>query len=237
MLEVDKTLVKKWTATPKPVPVNIKVSCPHDKCGESLVNARLEWSGNSGSSESFIYSSVTCAACGNRTRFFLVDPPKTDSDEDMEKCKIIIVPPQTILLDFQDEVLEVSSDFVKIYKQAAEAEFMKLDSIAGVGYRKALEFLIKDYLIGKYSEKREKIAKAYLSDCIRDYVDDPRVKIAAEKAAWIGNDETHYVRIWKNKDIEDLKKLLKLTANWISSEILTSEYADEMKKSNSRGAG
>jgi len=234
MLEVDKKLVRKWSGASKPVPIFIDMVCPHEKCHKSLVNAKLEWSS---SNENFTFASVACASCERKTRFFLVDPPKTDNEDDLEKCRLIVVPPQLIVVNFQDEVIEVSSDFVKIYKQAAEAEFMKLDSIAGVGYRKALEFLIKDYLIGKYSEKREKIAKAYLGDCIRDYVDDPRVKIAAEKAAWIGNDETHYVRKWQDRDIEDLKKLLKLTANWISSEILTSMYADEMQKSNSRGAG
>jgi len=229
MLEVDKSLVKRWSGNPNPVPLYIKITCPHDKCGESLVNAKLEWTSISSIKESFVYSSVTCAACGNKTRFFLVDPPKADSDEELGKCKIIIVPPQTILVNFQDEVLEVSSEFVRIYKQAAEAEFMKLDSIAGVGYRKALEFLIKDYLISKSSDKKEVIETAYLSDCIRDYVDDPKVKIAAQKATWIGNDETHYVRKWQDKDIEDLKVLLKLTANWISSEILTRKYAGEMQ--------
>jgi hypothetical protein len=232
MLEVDKKLVRKWSGTSQPVPIFIDMACPYENCHKSLVNARLEWSS---SNPNFNFAAVVCASCERITKFFLVDPPKTDNEDDFEKCRLIVVPPQPIVVNFQEEVLEVSSDFVKIYKQAAEAEFMKLDSIAGVGYRKALEFLIKDYLIGKYSEKGGKIGKAHLSDCIKDYVDDPNVKITAEKAAWIGNDETHYVRIWQDKDIEDLKILLTLTANWISSEILTSRYADEMQKSKNGG--
>ena len=36
--------------------------------------------------------------------------------------------------------------FLTIYNQSLSAEDNNLDQIAGIGYRKALEFLIKDYL-------------------------------------------------------------------------------------------
>jgi hypothetical protein len=46
--------------------------------------------------------------------------------------------------EFSAEILKVSEAFVKIYYQAAEAEAAELTEICGVGYRKALEFLIKE---------------------------------------------------------------------------------------------
>ena len=51
--------------------------------------------------------------------------------------------PQT----FDSHIHDVSPDFVNIYNQALAAENSRLNEIAGVGYRKSLEFLIKDYLI------------------------------------------------------------------------------------------
>ena len=43
-----------------------------------------------------------------------------------------------------------------------------------------------------------------------------------------GNDETHYVRKWEGKDINDLKKLISMTIAWIEIEQLTVDLAKEM---------
>jgi hypothetical protein len=51
----------------------------------------------------------------------------------------------------------------------------------------------------------------------------------AERATWLGNDETHYVRKWEDKDINDLKILIKVTLHWIEMELLTEQYKTEMQ--------
>jgi len=121
--------------------------------------------------------------------------------------------------NFSKEISDVSPEFVKIYNQAYAAEQMKLDEIGGVGYRKALEFLIKDYVILENPDKEEIIKKCFLSNCIKDYVIDERIKQVAGRAVWLGNDETHYERKWEDKDVNDLKSLIELTVYWIESEI------------------
>ncbi len=69
----------------------------------------------------------------------------------------------------------------------------------------------------------------FLSTCIDKFVTSPEIKICAKRAAWLGNDETHYVRRWVDKDIENLKELILLTVNWIHSSILTQKYEKEMQ--------
>lgn len=59
--------------------------------------------------------------------------------------------------EFSDTIKEVSPQFCDIYNQAYAAEQMGLGQITGVGYRKALEFLIKDYLISLDPTKDEEI--------------------------------------------------------------------------------
>jgi hypothetical protein len=49
--------------------------------------------------------------------------------------------------NFDAEIKALSPSFVSIYEQASSAEGYRLEDIAGPGYRKALEFLIKDYAI------------------------------------------------------------------------------------------
>jgi hypothetical protein len=50
----------------------------------------------------------------------------------------------------------------------------------------------------------------------------------AARAAWLGNDETHYGRKWEGKDLTDLKKLISLTLNWIQAEELTQDVIADM---------
>jgi hypothetical protein len=130
--------------------------------------------------------------------------------------------------DIPEEITKLSSNFVEINGQAATAEQYGLNQIAGVGYRKALEFLIKDYCITRHPDKAKEIKGAWLATCIKTYVDDANTKLCAERAAWLGNDETHYVRRWEDKDIGDLKILIKLTIAWIHNNLLTKKYLSDM---------
>jgi hypothetical protein len=50
----------------------------------------------------------------------------------------------------------------------------------------------------------------------------------AKRAVWLGNDETHYERLWEGKTIEDLKRLIDLTVHWIAMEIDTEDALKEM---------
>jgi hypothetical protein len=130
--------------------------------------------------------------------------------------------------DFSESISSLSPSFCEIYLQAMAAEAHGLDQICGVGYRKALEFLIKDYAISLDSTKEEEIKRIMLGPCIDKYVDDSRIKACAKRATWLGNDETHYERRWVDKDLKDLKILIELTVNWIESVKLTEKYGIEM---------
>jgi len=131
--------------------------------------------------------------------------------------------------DIPREIKQLSPGFVEVYSQSASAETYQLDQIAGVGYRKSLEYLIKDYALLKNPDKEEEIKGSYLGGCIENYVDGENIKSCAKRAAWLGNDETHYVRKWEEKDIEDLKVLIQLTQAWILNNLLTDKYLDEMR--------
>lgn len=130
--------------------------------------------------------------------------------------------------EFDDVIKTLSNSFVTIYNQAYYAEQEGLVEICGVGYRKALEFLIKDYAIDKNPDDKENIEKKFLGVCIDNYIDDNRIKTVAKRAVWIGNDETHYVRRWEGKNLVDLKKLIDLTIHWIQMEKLTESFEVEM---------
>ena len=133
---------------------------------------------------------------------------------------------------FSSEISNLSEMFVEVYNQAMAAEAAQLDQLTGIGLRKALEFLVKDYAIGRHPEQKGEIEGLWLSKCIDRFIDDPNVKACATRAAWLGNDETHYIRKWLDRDISDLKVLIRLTVNWIENVLLTEKYTSEMRGSS-----
>ena len=132
--------------------------------------------------------------------------------------------------EFSKEIASISGSFIKIFNEAHRAEELDLLEIVGPGYRKALEFLIKDYAISRNPNEAEPIKRIQLGQVISQYISDTKIKSTASIAAWLGNDETHYYRKWEGKDIADLKLLIELTVRWIESEELTRQYENDMKK-------
>ena len=61
--------------------------------------------------------------------------------------------------EFPPEIEAASPTFVQVYNQAIAAESGQLDQLSGIGLRKALEFLIKDFAISQNPKDEEKIKK------------------------------------------------------------------------------
>jgi hypothetical protein len=138
-------------------------------------------------------------------------------------------PPKFALVALPDFVQEISSSFVSIFMEAVEAKERGLNQIAGPGFRKAFEFLIKDYAKTKAKpEEFEDIEKLQANPVVNKYIPDSRVQAVAKRALWVGNDETHYLRKWEDRDVNDLTTLIKLTIEWIDIERQSAAYIEEM---------
>ena len=127
-------------------------------------------------------------------------------------------------------ITDISPSFVKIFAQAQTAEDHGLDEVAGPGFRKALEYLIKDYAISLATDEESKndIRKIQLQPVIKKYLSGKNLSIVSTRAAWLGNDETHYERRWVGKDLKDLKKLIEAVEHFIAMEHLASTIPIEM---------
>ena len=136
-------------------------------------------------------------------------------------------------IEFDDCIKILSPKFCEIYNQSNSAEIYKLNEIAGMGYRKSLEFLIKDFCLKNNENDSEKIKKMPLSQVINEYIESEKIKKLSKASAWIGNDETHYVREWNDKNIDDLKRFIKSIVAFITYDISADE-ANEMIESKGK---
>ena len=127
-----------------------------------------------------------------------------------------------------DQIIALSPQFSTIYEQALRAEQEHLDQIAGFGYRRALEFLVKDYAISKQTDEKDKIQAMPMAQCIERFIEHPRTKALAKRAAWLGNDYAHYLKKHTDRDLKDLKALISLTVQWINLEIESTAYESEI---------
>jgi hypothetical protein len=132
---------------------------------------------------------------------------------------------------FSDYIKNISPRFPIIFNQSVTAELLGLDEICGIGYRKALEFLIKDYLIYKIQDSEHYFIKNNtIMKCINKYSDKLEwgIKITSERGFWLGNDHAHYVIKWEDKTLKDLKDLINQTVKWIDMHEKTNELTLKM---------
>ena len=89
-------------------------------------------------------------------------------------------PPNLTQPTFPEFVKEISPQFIEIYRQAHEARERGLDHVAGPGYRKAFEFLIKDYAKSIDISKSDEIDQAFAGDVVNKFISDVRVQAVAK---------------------------------------------------------
>lgn len=198
--------------------------CPH--CGNFMSPMLIE-AFNLGTSFDELLNILTvyCCTVSDCHKFFALNYKRQFSSSDFtESEKYYYRPPINVTLP--ENIEKVSPMFVEIYKEAVQAEQDGLENIAGVGYRKAAEFLIKDYVISKNPDQEEQVKNMFLGKVISDYLGDfPKVQSLAKAVAWIGNDETHYVRKHNDKDIQHLKRFILATAQFLAADFDADEAA------------
>lgn len=201
----------------QPVKFEYPEYCPH--CGKSISPEKIHISDSEDSYSSGDARFVVTFRCSRSAckKYFAVEYIFTSTSELCSIAKYSYRPP--IKVKLPENIEKVSPVFVEIYSQATIAESEALDQIAGVGYRKAAEFLIKDYVISKNPSDEEHIKSIMLGKVIADYLNDfQKIQVLAKSVAWIGNDETHYVRRHDGKDIQDLKKFILSATQFIAAD-------------------
>ena len=107
-----------------------------------------------------------------------------------------------------------------------------MTEVVGLGYRRAFEFLIKDYAIGKENDepKKENIKKMQLSQVVNTYFPDGEVKDLLVRPAWIGNDFSHYESRHLNIKLEDLRQLVLISVSKIDESIKTRKFIERIDR-------
>lgn len=206
-------------------------SCPH--CGMTMKPTFYHAISDNSYSDSFqtigVLFSCSVPDC---KKFFSGQYRNLRADVYREPSVVVL--PYTSLVGYHlpENLNVVSPKFIEIYEEAFEIEKLQKFNAAGMVYRKALEFLVKDFAILRNPDPVdvENIQKDMLGKVITDYFSDfPRIQTLAKASAWIGNDETHYTRRHEDYDIEDLKNFVNAVALFISADEMVDQASELLK--------
>lgn len=143
-----------------------------------------------------------------------------DEDAECSVENIYTYPFDELKTEFEANISKLSPDFIKIYHESELAEKQGLSSICGMGYRRALEFLIRDYCVHFHPDEVDKIDSKPLAKKITDYIIDSDIKCLAERAVWIGNDNTHVINKHPDSTIDDMKAFINVAIAKIHAELV-----------------
>lgn len=195
-------------------------TCPHchQKAIPSLVNKKVEYLNDFCVIVALFFQCIEC-------EHFFVNEYRLDKVGD--SFHISLVPytyTKKIEAYIPDRVQKISHKFVEIYEDSLYAESYDLHHLVGIGLRKATEFLLKDYAIYKNPDDEDEIKTMYLMPVITKYYSDQKNILTLAKATtWLGNDETHYLKIHTDKDLDDLKMFLKALISFIDNSLIFEE--------------
>ncbi len=120
-------------------------------------------------------------------------------------------------INLPKEIEDLFPQFYKIYIESVTAENHNLHEICGMGYRKAVESLVKQYAIELYPDDIEKIQKETLMQTINRFP-SPKIVTLATAATWLGNDQVHLITQHPEYDIQELKSFISVLCSHIIAE-------------------
>lgn len=119
-----------------------------------------------------------------------------------------------------DNLSAISPRFIDIYNQALRSESRGDIDIAAIGYRTALEILVKDYAINELGLDADEVSKQSLCNAIGEYLKQEDLVKTADVVRIFGNDYVHYKEKYPDKDFHILKSYMIIFMRLVDTEYM-----------------
>ena len=117
-------------------------------------------------------------------------------------------------------LIDLSPGFENYYNQAARAEKVGDLELAAIGFRTALECLVKDYAVKELHKDRNEVIQKKLFGAISEYLGERDLVATADVVRILGNDYTHYERKYPQHDYEPLKNYLQIFMKLVETKLM-----------------
>lgn len=165
----------------------------------------------------------------NRTGYYyLVECPKCNC------CSILhapnssssifnITPDQKLVIELPKHIRELSPKFCETYTQAVKAENFGLNELVGLGFSKAIECLVYDYLV-KVQNDTPVTNFAQNINKLKDFTD---ATIQLSLAKFVRNDEIHPEK-QSNFNLDDMKDAIECLITFFDAKYATFKLAQKL---------
>jgi hypothetical protein len=208
--------------------------CPH--CSKGIKANILELYSDSFDSIFYVYAICECPAC-NKKFFAEYNYHGYSGVEGFyhQSSTPVYYPTNKKNILIEKEIEELSRNFVKTFQEAVMVEQLNLIDLAGLAYRRAFEFLIKDYVISLTPDKEEEIINdSSVSNIISNRIPETRefvqLKEISKRVWWLGSDYAHYKKHYIDKDILDLKQCIDIVKYQIVMNLRYNHQVASIKK-------
>ena len=116
-----------------------------------------------------------------------------------------------------ENLFVLSPAFEEIHKQAMQAYQTGLSRLAVIGFRTAIEVLMKDFVISEIGDDAQKVAEMRLNNIIQQYFKSLEDHDYARAVQALGNDCTHYVNKHKDYNAKDVAEYYQMIVGIINS--------------------
>ena len=232
-MKEEEFFLKPYTFQKKDYVLPTPKKCPH--ClGSVSLSIRGVFYGPISEKGLMIYLFLfQCHACDEMfIGRYLKDDTKFYQDKEILGNKLFYPNMEFTEITFPPEISIVSPHFSELYNQAAKAEHYGCTDIAGAGYRKAVEFLIRDFAIYLLPLKKDNIlATRSVVNVVINFLSQYTALAQAANASYdLGNSETHYTKVYKHRDLKDLKDFLEITIREIVAIIKLRSFQQEQNE-------
>lgn len=155
--------------------------------------------------------------CGECGAFFLTQHFNSNTELIFEKT----YPSAIFRCDFPNEISKFSPTFIKIYEQSMTAKLSGLNELVGLGLRRALEFLISEYITNVLNLPLEKTLEKRINQ-----INVNNVNVHATLARWVGNDNTHTQQKHPEFTIEDMIQSIQIIVYYLHAEYISKKLLD-----------
>lgn len=209
-MELITTRAETGYSTPASVEIQIPKFCP--RCGAGNNPTNLRQTMQAFSDGNVYYFSHQCPLC--KQFHFTI---QQGSSEQSTKLHLLTVYPNTSSQKFSEQIESFSPRFVSVFNQAYRSEQRGDLTIAGIGYRAAMEILVKDYafkhpISEDTEDTKQKVAHRNLYRTLDKYFKDDDVLKAGDVVRDRGDDYAH----WEHPDDFDEKYELELMKRYLS---------------------
>jgi hypothetical protein len=186
--------------------------CPH--CGISCDAYHIQQFEYSYSKNNtiFVFLVLQCTSC--RKLFTTTYHIKDNHSE------LLGITPKCISSFHDSTIEEISPRFIEMYNQSLHAKDNNNLNLAAIGYRAALEILVKDYAIKELQKSPEEVIKKSLFSAISEYLSAENLIKTADVIRILGNDHTHYERKYPELDFNLLQAYMEIFINLVKTQLL-----------------